>query len=401
MSAPSLPISQHERSAVVDVLRGFALGGVIVANLASFVAFVMPTAVTEKLTSTTADHIYEYIMTVFIDTKFITLFSLLFGYGFGVIMERVSEKGINTTWFFSRRMFILLVVGLIHISAWWGEVLHMYGFIGLLLLLFRNMSDKGLLYAAVFLQLIPPTMGRYFQIESGAYAPAIKDPIMEQYLHLSLSHNPIAIVKANWITYRYIFLTCLGDIRDTGEILAKFLFGYYVMRKGYLKDLPANMPTIKRFFFFFCLPLALIYVAELSAFSLMQIKIENIFFRLPLFAFNRFGILALSLCYACLIIFMYARWQGAKVFAAFRYIGMMSLTNYLTHTLIFIFIFNGIGLGMMGKLNLIYTLPIGAGILVIQAFISRWWMRKYQYRPAEWIWRQLSYGKKLNLRREG
>src|SRR5690349_18403314 len=101
MSITVQPIQQNERAAVVDVLRGFALGGVVVANLASFVTFGMPTATAEAMTSMRFDKIYEFILTVFIDNKFITLFSLLFGYGFGVIMERVSQKSIDTSVFFS------------------------------------------------------------------------------------------------------------------------------------------------------------------------------------------------------------------------------------------------------------------------------------------------------------
>src|SRR5689334_15418104 len=122
------PIQQNERSTVVDVLRGFALGGVVIANLASFVTFGMPTENAEAMTSLRLDKIYEFILTVFIDNKFITLFSLLFGYGFGVIMERVSAKGINTNLFFSRRMIILLAAGILHVFVWWGEVLHVYAF---------------------------------------------------------------------------------------------------------------------------------------------------------------------------------------------------------------------------------------------------------------------------------
>lgn len=398
MSTSVQPIQQSERATVVDVLRGFALGGVVIANLASFVTFGMPTATAEAMTTLRSDKIYEFILTVFIDNKFITLFSLLFGYGFGVIMERVSQKDIDTSIFFSRRMTILFIAGALHVFVWWGEVLHVYAFCGIFLLLFRRANNKVLIISAIVLFLIPTLVLRYFQIKLNIFAPAQRDPILEEYLSRSRSQNLIDIFYGNWITYKYIFITCLIDLRDFSEVLAKFLIGYYVLRKGYLKNVSLHVDTIKKVLFW-CLPLAILYIGQTSLFSLMEIKLEFIPVRLLLFSFVRIGILSLSVCYACTLILLYIKWPSLKIFSGFRHIGMMSLTNYVTHTLIFIIIFNGVGLGLMGKVHLIYTLPIGVVVYILQAFFSKWWTSKFQYGPVEWLWRQLSYWKRFPIRK--
>jgi len=398
MSELTQPIQQAERSAVVDVLRGFALGGVIIANLASFVTFGMPGATAEAMTSMTWDKIYEFILTVFIDNKFITLFSLLFGYGFGVIMERVSQKGFDTSIFFSRRMIILFIAGMLHLFVWWGEVLHFYAFCGIFLFLFRKVSDKALIIWAVLLFFIPVAIARYFQIKLHILAPAERDPILEEYLMLSRSNNLLDIFRGNWITYKYIFIDCLFDIRDFSEVLAKFLLGYYVLRKGYLKDISLHRESIRQMLLW-SLPIAILYIGQTILFILQEIKIDFISVRLLLNAFVRTGILALSVTYACALILLYNSRPSLKIFSGFRYIGMISLTNYLTHTLTFILIFNGIGFGLMGKVHLIYTLPLGVMIYILQAFLSKWWTSRFQYGPAEWIWRQLSYWRRFPIRK--
>jgi len=398
MSASIQPIQQNERSAGVDVLRGFALGGVVIANLASFVTFGMPGTTAEAMTSMTWDKVYEFVLTVFIDNKFITLFSLLFGYGFGVIMERVSQKGIDTSTFFSRRMIILFIAGMLHLFVWWGEVLHFYAICGMFLLLFRRVSDRGLIVSAVLLFFIPVAIARYFQIKLNILAPAERDPILEEYLVLSRSHNLFDIFRGNWITYKYIFIDCLFDIRDFSEVLAKFLLGYYVLRKGYLKDISLHQESIRRMLFW-SLPIAILYVGQTILFILQEIRVDFIPARLLLNAFVRTGILALSVTYACSLILLYNRRPSLKIFSGFRYIGMISLTNYLAHTLIFILIFNGVGFGLMGKVHLIYTLPMGVVIYVLQAFYSKWWTSRFQYGPIEWLWRQLSYWKKFPIRK--
>ena len=141
----SLPLQPNERTIILDILRGFALLGVIIANLAGFITFALPDDQIALMTNTEADKFSQNFLMLFVDNKFITIFSLLFGYGFGVVIERVAAKGINVNSFFIRRMLILLLFSLVHLGFWWGEILNVYASCGLLLLLFRKSSNKALL----------------------------------------------------------------------------------------------------------------------------------------------------------------------------------------------------------------------------------------------------------------
>lgn len=381
------------------MLRGFALGGVVLANLASFPAFVMPATVVESLTNTTADKIADFIMTVFIDHKFITLFSLLFGYGFGVIMERLSSKGVNQTLFFTRRMALLFFAGIVHLLFWWGEILHTYAYAGFVMLVFRNVSNRTLLIAGGVFLFVPTVIVRYYQITHHVLQPPQTDIIFQQYLDLSLARTWRAVIQANTLNHDYIYLQCYYEVADFFEIVGKFLLGYLVLRMGYLKNIAGNIAQIERFLKWSSV-FAFLYIAELSLFFLLEIKIEFIALRLVLFVFNRFGVLMLSASYAAILVLLYHRWPRARIFSAIRYIGMMSLSNYLTHTVFYVLLLHGVGLGLMGKIHVMPIMLIGAGIYIFQAFISKYWLLKFQYGPAEWIWRQLSYWKRFPIRKE-
>jgi uncharacterized protein len=393
-----LPIAQQERTGVVDALRGFALLGVVLANLISFFTFVMPAAIIEQATSGPVNHYYELFFTVFIDNKFITLFSLLFGYGFGVLMERVAAKGIDVTVFYARRMIILLAAGFVHIFFWWGEILHAYAICGLLMMLFRNAGNRALLGWAAFLMLVPSLVVRYLMIKTKAFDPAISEGIYAHYLETALRPDFFSILKANWHLHRYVYVQCLAEWADLLQIMSKLLIGYWVLRRGFLQRLHDHVPHIRRTLLW-CAPFAALYVMETAWFFEFHPKVRGLPLRLMLYDLNRIGVLALSLCYGCLLALWYHQRPDAGVLKGFRYVGMMSLSNYLTHTLIYVILLHGIGFGLMGKLTAIETLLVGLAIYIFQVLLSRCWLTRFRYGVAEWVWRQLSYGKRFPLRK--
>src|SRR6476619_2235269 len=106
--ATSLPIQQKERVVIVDVLRGFALFVVLMGNFTGMLTNYVPSTIIKTL-STPFDNCLDGLHSILIQNKFMTLFSILFGYGFGVIMDRVTKKNLNSSSFFLRRMFWLFL----------------------------------------------------------------------------------------------------------------------------------------------------------------------------------------------------------------------------------------------------------------------------------------------------
>jgi len=107
------PIQQNDRVVIVDIIRGFALVGVLIANFTGYNYENIPSSVFNTISSP-FDKALIHFNAVFFEWKFYTTFSILFGYGFGLILSSLEKKNINPNVFFIRRMFWLFVFGVIH-----------------------------------------------------------------------------------------------------------------------------------------------------------------------------------------------------------------------------------------------------------------------------------------------
>ncbi|RYG44006.1 MAG: DUF418 domain-containing protein, partial [Chitinophagaceae bacterium] len=147
--SPQQPISLSERSSILDILRGIALFGICIANYPVLSYFVFqPETVKAQLPANAFDHQVEIFLDMFVEGKFYSLFSLLFGIGFSIFLLRGKREGEGSKGLliFYRRLFILLVFGLMHLLLLWeGDILMLYALLGMLLPLFRNVSDKNLI----------------------------------------------------------------------------------------------------------------------------------------------------------------------------------------------------------------------------------------------------------------
>jgi uncharacterized protein len=89
-----------------------------------------------------------------------------------------------------------------------------------------------------------------------------------------------------------------------------------------------------------------------------------------------------------------------RFFESFSFMGKMTLTNYMTQNLIGLLVFSGFGLGIWNTKPLWFYLILAIGIYTIQIYFSKWWLSKYNYGPVEWVWRQLSYRRRLPLKKQ-
>src|SRR5215207_3843161 len=157
MTKTALPVSQNERADILDVLRGFALFGVMLDNLFGFTGwgfFTQP--MREALPTWPADGLLGLLEIAFVHGKFYSLFSMLFGIGFSIILIRNEQKGINPFKVFYRRLIILMLFGAAHLFLFWeGDILFLYALVGLCLPLFRKCSDRALLIWAIALIASP------------------------------------------------------------------------------------------------------------------------------------------------------------------------------------------------------------------------------------------------------
>lgn len=404
MSDNIAPVKSSERHIILDVLRGIALFGICLANYQEFSLYsFLDKAVTEAMPTAGIDRIWKYFHYIFIDGKFYTLFSLLFGIGFSIILSNARMKNKSGLKIFYRRTIILLIIGLLHlIFLWAGDILILYAFLGLFLPLFRNQSDKKLLIFSVLLLLFPVAMDALtVAFNWNLAAPVIK---ATQYFH-----QKAGITDANFATWlveketymdvlrfnlagSFIRLQEFIDGNRYFKVLGLFLLGLYIGRNKLYAQLTGREALLRkvRFYgFLIGLPLSCFYAWHAMAGQPFGLVVHS--------AISALSVVPLSLAYIASISLWYCKNESRRIYPALAAPGRMALTNYIGQSVLGMIIFYGIGFALGATMGLVYVELIAVGVFLFQILFSRVWLRYFQFGPLEWIWRMLTYGKLLKI----
>ena len=406
------PVTATDRSIILDILRGFALLGICIANYAGFSLFIFQNP--EQMASfptATIDKGLAYFHFAFIDGKFYSLFSLLFGIGFSIILLRNQQAGRNPLPLFYRRLLILALIGLAHaLLLWDGDILFLYALLGMLLPLFRKCSDKTLLVLWAILIFSPLIIDALKVVSKGKWD--ISNPVEVIATRVDSRNGITENNYRNWLVvhddYRSILKWTQGGFfwRWEGllgsnrlpKVLGMFLLGLYVGRNLIYARLEENIPLLKkvqRWGFVIGLPASL-------AFAWFHFDQQGLPKPIGLVdtLFYAVSVVPLSLAYTATLCLLWLKPAWKKRLEVLAPAGRMALTNYLLQSVLGILIFYGIGLGLGAKTGPALFIPIALGVYCVEVACSHLWLRYFRYGPVEWIWRQLTYGKKLKLRRE-
>ncbi|HEX8737168.1 MAG TPA: DUF418 domain-containing protein [Pyrinomonadaceae bacterium] len=399
------PISSHERIDIVDVLRGLAVAGILIGNMQWFSGYgMMPEALAAQ--GALADRITHFLVHFFVEGKFYSIFSFLFGFGFALQIGRAQERGDRKASLFKRRLFWLLVIGLMHAFLLWaGDILTVYALMGFVLVLFRRKTDDALLKWALALMIVPILTYILFYIlfavfvtpEALAQFHAGQTEFWNQMVRMVREGSYLQIITGynrQYIVGRYIGL--IFDMR-LPKILAMFLLGFYAYRRGFFQNLSAHQSFIRRVLVY-GLVLGLVGNIAFTALAGKEAVFPPTAAGIAGVITYAFGVPALALGYIALVATLWqkAAWRAPLAFLA--PVGRMALTNYLMQTVICIFIFYGFGFGQYGNVGAGAATLIALGIFLFQILFSSLWLKYFQYGPMEWIWRQLTYRQRLDLR---
>jgi uncharacterized protein len=400
------PVDQASRIDTLDVLRGFALGGVLIANMASHSGyFFLSSAGQRSVDVLGTDGIVSWIEHFLVEGKFYSLFSLLFGIGFALQMKSQRSVESGFTGRFSMRLGVLFIFGLLHAVLFYvGDILTVYALTGILLFAFRYASDKTLIRTAIVLMILPviqylfywiPMLGQQLpdNTNEDIGRPPLFDILIESYSHGTfldtVRNNVMGLIFGRY-----------PDLIFTGRffrVLAMFLVGLYVTRKIVLTDLSSHQALLKKVLVWGAVigipcNIVLATIMETDAYyGLLPLGIIQ-----PLA--YAFGVPALSLCYASAVGLLYAKPNSALKF--FAPVGQMALTNYLSQSVICSLIFKGYGLGTFAQFGSTMLTMIAISIFVVQIFFSRWWLTRYRFGPMEWLWRSITYRQWQPFRKE-
>lgn len=404
MSSAS-PVQEKQRFAILDALRGFALLGICLANFPEFSLFsFLSDSETSAFPTAEADSALRFLSCLFVDGKFYTLFSVLFGIGFSIILGNAKSRGANGYAIFYRRMAILLVIGLCHLFFLWsGDILALYAVIGMLLPLFSRCSNKVLLILSASFLVLPLLVD--FFVECLALAPAAFFYNLQWYWCgvFGITEANFASWLATHDTYSAVFqflvqgaaerMTEFIDGNRYFKVLGLFLFGFYVGRNRIYARVNELKSLLRRVFvvaFSVGFPLSMFY-----AFSCVSHHPWGLTVHTALYTFSVFP---LGLAYLCFFALFYISFPSSRIFSYLASPGRMALSCYIGQTVLGIIIFYGVGFGLGTQFGLSVVLPIAFAVYLLESLICRLWLCYFRYGLIEWIWRMLTYGRWLDIK---
>ncbi|MBR9978786.1 MAG: DUF418 domain-containing protein [Bacteroidetes bacterium] len=408
---PAGPVQPAERIVDLDILRGIALFGILVVNLYFFSNPIAVIVVDGGLWTEWYNRAYLMFSRIFFEGKFITLFSFLFGLGFYIFTERLKTRGLPVNRVFFRRMLLLFVIGMLHALLFWaGDVLVAYAIAGIVIMLFQFSKDKtikvwigifvggALLLFTLFILLIMLLMG----------VPDLAGEMMQEVTathekHLAMLARGYDVYAtgtfAEMMAYRWeeiAFLWTESFLIPVGIsfISVLFLLGFLVGRQGLLQN-----PTLLRSLFIprrwkLLLPGLLLSVLYAVSSHYQDSLVPDTWLLLQFYS-GMFGAPLLMLGYTGFILKRLEENNTASFLHRFAPVGRMALTNYILQTVICTTLFYGYGLGLIGRFEPIYILPLAVVIFVIQIYVSARVIQKYEMGPLEKLWRMGTYLKRM------
>ena len=403
----SAPVDERQRLNHLDVLRGFALLGILLVNFQFFTRPMTSVALGPDPSLSGLDLIAAGLVAVLAEGKFYALFSMLFGAGFALMLHRAQANDSPFWGLYLRRIAVLMAFGAAHILLVWpGDILFLYGLLALLMvLLFRRTPTSRLPKWAVLLLALPALI-------NGAFAGLIKlaslDPETASEISSNFDqqqHNLTELVEGASAIYQsggffdavgqrlneYLMLLSWAPFWVT-PMLGFFLLGRWLIASGRLLDVAGHTAffrTWRNWGLALGLPLAC------AGYWLMQGQALHI----PSPTLALAGVLVgagaalLAMGYLGLITLNARRlnWLAPA--------GRMALSNYLLQSLFWTTMLYGYGFGFWGEIPRAAQLPLALLFFAGQVVISHWWLARFRFGPAEWLWRTLTYGARQPMRR--
>jgi uncharacterized protein len=401
-----LPVPEHQRIAALDVLRGAALLGILAMNIRSFAApfatYINPLVMYDYSGASRAAY---WATTLVFDTKMMSIFSMLFGAGAIIYSGKTSDGKLSATRLWYRRNFWLLVIGLVHAYLIWvGDILVIYSLCAILFVWWtRNLPAFALVLLATAMFAVGGLLAfgeaagfNTWSVEEragevSAWQPTLNDLAQEiavyrdGYLGI-VAHRATDALYIESLYFLAYFLWRTGGMMVLGQALMKWRVLTGDRSSGfYLALLFAGYGI--------GVPLVWIGMQRLEA---VQFAVPQ---RYTLDLYNYFGSIAVALGHVGLVLWLFRARPKSPWFDRLAAVGRMALTNYLMQSLICTTLFYGYGFNLFGRLDYAWQLVVVAAVWAIQLMVSPWWLRHFQFGPAEWLWRWLTYGARPPLRR--
>ena len=393
------PTEPGARLRSVDAVRGFALFGVLLVNMFNFGADAPEwTGAVDRAFSTFMHSVFE--------TKSWRLFSLLFGFGFALQLARTLSQEGGSLWFYFRRLIILFIFGMVHALFFDGDILMEYAMLGLILVAFRKMSRRTLLVLAFVLLAAFPIGNLVYTQSSDDVAAQREDSLPLSVLREGHPYlgSPMEVFEENAFAIPPHICSNLRGPESSLAIFSMFLLGLYVGRSRILNNPEPHLLWIRRVFTWGigiggATALAEWYLNRKFGYAVFTVNTASDGIRFLGDLLFAYGSTALALGYGAGIVLLAQKPGWQSILRPLQNLGRMALTVYLSGTLMFTTLFYGWGFGQLFLLGPAATTAYAVLFLMMQLLFCTWWLNRFRFGPAEWLWRSLTYLKLQPMRR--
>ena len=378
MSTPLQPQSASNRDKTLDILRGFALAGVL------FIFCVSDNAPASGFTNSFFDEVLSWFKWIFIESRMYTMLIIIFGIGFHLQLEKAKQQNKSLVPAFSRRIIGLLVLGFIHaIVLSTRDILIFYGAAGAVLLLVRNASIKQLLlFMGLLFYVVVPVI-QYNLPNTWPKAAALTEP-----------DNYVDYLQYNWqffIYYHQVYAIYIN-------MLFCFMLGFILSKSGLFEKIKTSRFLRSQLLILtigaaiVCIPFFYIWEPGAGDFlSGVTDKTIRLLITLAYRTFYQIWMILSATLFAILLINLSLTIKGKKILSPLASFGQMALSNYLVQSLILVpYLLITDKIKGIGPTEGLVTFVI---VLTLQLILSQWWMSRYNLGPFEWLLRSFTYWK--------
>jgi len=385
MSTLLQPLSASNRDRNIDILRGFALSGVL------FMFCVSDNGPSYGYTNSLSDEIISWFKYIFIESRMYTMLIIIFGIGFHVQLEKAKQKNESLVPVFTRRIIGLLVIGFIHaIILSRRDILMFYGAAGIILLLVRNASVKQLLlFMGILFYVVVPVMQKTLPNAWPKAAALVEPKDYPEYF------------QYNWQFFKY-YHQVYGIYT---EMLFFFMLGFVVSKSGIFQKIKENKSFRKRLLIAAIIASVVFipfwYWLEPNILEPLWDKVSNktalFFLSLGFRSLWELWMLTSATLYGILLIIFASKIKGKKILSPLASFGQMALSNYLIQSLMLVpYLLISDRIRGIAPTEGLITFII---VITLQLIFSQWWMSKYKLGPFEWLLRSFTYWKWQSLKK--
>lgn len=391
-----------QRLPVLDILRGFALMGILIMNMPGFASSFFAEADGSHLWTGPVDQVAEQVREALFAGKFNSMFSLLFGIGFTIQYARMQQRDpARANGLYLRRLFALLAFGLVHACIFWpGDVLHTYALLGFVLVLgLRRLSDRALVGLIVACLVYPALNGllRLWVVTKAMTAERVRlAQAMEAADNLAYGQGSfLDMVGQNLRAMAHFY----GDWQSLWGAVGWYvmlgmtmLIGVLAGRRRWVQRIPELMPQIRRLTLWSLAVGLGCGIAFTVIFELNRTPGPSPIKLLGSVCFS-LSRLAMMLFYVLVIVRLAQGERTRRWLTPWALAGRMPLTNYLMQTAICLTLFQHWGVGLWMKVGPAAGLVLALAIFfLIQVPASAWWLRRRERGPMEALWARWTYG---------